>query len=207
MSWSWNVIGVALWVILIVYLVFIIQDIRRRRLKMIIKQHKTFDGKNFVANLIEVAVFLLALGWLGNRSLFYNPDLTDKSAVTSHINYEPLVLQSSGKNGYYVTVKSTKTRTPTQTYTYYVDGKKWVVPGAISTISYGKNPINITAEKIPYVENILNKKDDQYQNAYVATYVAKYKNTLRNGLGMHAGKVATRFYLIRVPDTTFIEEK
>ncbi|WP_260265656.1 hypothetical protein [Lactobacillus delbrueckii] len=39
--WSWNVLGVALWVGAIVYLVFIVQNIRRRRLKMIIqRRHK-----------------------------------------------------------------------------------------------------------------------------------------------------------------------
>ena len=34
--WSWNVLGVALWVALIVYLTFIVQNIRKRRLRMII---------------------------------------------------------------------------------------------------------------------------------------------------------------------------
>ena len=45
---SWNLLGILIWVIIILYLVFIIQDIRKRRIKMIIKSHKRFTWPNFL---------------------------------------------------------------------------------------------------------------------------------------------------------------
>jgi hypothetical protein len=44
---SWNIIGILIWVAIILYLVFIVQNIRQRRIKMIIKQHKRFTWPTF----------------------------------------------------------------------------------------------------------------------------------------------------------------
>ncbi len=49
--------------------------------------------------------------------------------------------------------------------------------------------------------------DKKYQRAYVAIYTAKYKRNWQNGIGMHAGHLATRYYLIRVPDSSFIKQE
>jgi hypothetical protein len=49
--------------------------------------------------------------------------------------------------------------------------------------------------------------DKKYQRAYVAVYTAKYKKNWQNGIGMHAGHLATRYYLIRIPDASFIKQK
>lgn len=51
---SWNIIGILIWVAIILYLVFIIQNIRKRRIKMIIKQHKRFSWPNFLLNAIGI---------------------------------------------------------------------------------------------------------------------------------------------------------
>ena len=51
---SWNIIGILIWVAIILYLVFIVQNIRQRRIKMIIKQHKRFTWPNFLINVVEV---------------------------------------------------------------------------------------------------------------------------------------------------------
>lgn len=53
---------------------------------------------------------------------------------------------------------------------------------------------------------MLAKYDVKYQKAYVAIYEAKYKNTWQNGLGLHVGRNALKYYLIRVPDATFVRE-
>ena len=76
--WSWNVLGVALWVAVIVYLVFVIKNIRQRRLKMIITRQRTFEVKNFLLSCLEVAVLLVAIGFLGWETLFKKPDLTER---------------------------------------------------------------------------------------------------------------------------------
>ena len=84
--WSWNVLGVALWVGAIVYLVFIVQNIRRRRLKMIIQRRHKFEWGNSLISLLEVASFCLLAGWLLAVSLFDDPNLTDTSRITSSVS-------------------------------------------------------------------------------------------------------------------------
>ena len=60
---------------------------------------------------------------------------------------------------------------------------------------------------IANVKKELAKMDKKYQRAYVAIYTAKYKRNWQNGIGMHAGHLATRYYLIRVPDSSFIKQE
>ena len=67
---SWNIIGILIWVAIILYLVFIVQNIRQRRIKMIIKQHKRFSWPNMALNIVEIVVLLLAAGWMFNQTLW-----------------------------------------------------------------------------------------------------------------------------------------
>lgn len=205
--WSWNVLGVALWVGAIVYLVFIVQNIRRRRLKMIIQRQHKFEWGNSIISLLEVVSFCLLIGWLLAISLFDDPNLTDTSRITSSVTCKPLVLQPSASQSYYVQVKSSKNRDLSQQYIFYLKGKKYTVPSHLATVSYSKDPINVTASALPFSRKELKKEDSRYQQAYVAIYTAKYKNTAANGLGLHAGREAKRFYLIRVPDSSFIDKE
>ncbi len=205
--WSWNVLGVALWVGAIVYLVFIVQNIRRRRLKMIIQRQHKFEWSNSLISLLEVASFCLLAGWLLAVSLFDDPNLTDTSRITSSVTYKPLVLQPSASQSYYVQVKSTKNRDLSQQYIFYLKGKKYTVPSYLATVSYEKDPINVTASALPFSRKELKKEDSRYQQAYVAIYTAEYKNTAANGIGLHAGHQAKHFYLIRVPDSSFIDKE
>lgn len=204
--WSWNVLGVALWVALIVYLTFIVQNIRKRRLRMIIERHHSFEWGNFAISIAEIAIFCLALGWLAGQLVFDNPNLNDQARISAKVKYQSLILQPSASKNYYVKVDSSKTKNASQNYIFYTAGHKYIVPSRMATVSYEDNPINVTASTIPFKLAKLKQMDDHYQKAYVAVYTARYKNTAQNGLGMHAGKVATRFFLIRVPDTSFIKK-
>ncbi len=114
--WSWNVLGVALWVAVIVYLVFVIKNIRQRRLKMIITRQRTFEVKNFLLSCLEVAVLLVAIAFLGWETLFKKPDLTDRSQVESRVTYHALVLEPSAVKSYYV-------KEAAGSYAYYINGK------------------------------------------------------------------------------------
>lgn len=204
---SWNLLGVLLWVIIILYLVFVVQNIRKRRIMMIIKKHQKFSWPNFLLDLLEIAVFLVGICWLFNRTLLDNPDLEDQSIISSKVTYQPLVMNTGAGNSSYVTINSKKKKISTQTYTYYRVGKKAIVSSDFATVAYGKNPLDLNAARIPYQKKELQKMDRRYQRAYVATYTATYKKVWQNGLGMHAGHTATRYYLIRIPDASFIKEK
>lgn len=105
---SWNIIGILIWVAIILYLVFIVQNIRQRRIKMIIKQHKRFSWPNMVLNIVEIVVLLVAAGWMFNQTFMDNPDLEDANRITSSVKYEPLIMRTGAGNSSYVTINSAK---------------------------------------------------------------------------------------------------
>ena len=204
---SWNIIGILIWVAIILYLVFIIQNIRKRRIKMIIKQHKRFSWPNFLLNAIEIVILLVAAGWMFNQTFMDNPDLEDANRITSTVKYDPLIMNTGTGNSSYVTINSAKKKYGSQTYTFYRAGSKITASSDYASIAYGNTSLDVNAEKIPYVKKELAKMDKKYQRAYVAVYTAKYKKNWQNGIGMHAGHLATRSYLIRIPDASFIKQK
>src|SRR5699024_9428495 len=95
---SWNIIGILIWVAIILYLVFIVQNICQRRIKMIIKQHKRFSWPNMALNIVEIVVLLLAAGWMFNQTFMDNPDLEDANRITSSVKYEPLIMRTDRKS-------------------------------------------------------------------------------------------------------------
>lgn len=204
---SWNLLGILIWVVIILYLVFVVQNIRKRRIKMIIKEHKRFSWPNFLVDIVEIVIFLVAAGWMFNQCLMDNPDLDDTARISSSVKYEPLIMTTGGTgNSSYVTINSSKKKVGSQSYTFYRAGTKMTVSSNYASVSYGDNPTNINAEKIPYVKKELTKKDREFQRAYVAVYTARYKQNWQNGIGIHAGRIATQYYLIRIPDSSFIKQ-
>ena len=45
MTLGWNILGILAWLILVLYLIFIVQNIRKRHLIMIVKDRKRFEWK------------------------------------------------------------------------------------------------------------------------------------------------------------------
>lgn len=204
---SWNLLGILIWVVIILYLFFIIQNIRTRRIKMIIKEHKRFTWKNAVLTAVEIIVFIAAAWWMLGEGIFDNPDLTDQSRISSTVKYEPLIMNTGTGNSNYVKIKAAAKKNGSQTYTYYSAGTKTTVSGDYASVVYGDKVNTVNAAKIPYEKKMLAKMDRQYQRAYVAIYTAKYKKNWQNGIGLHAGRIATRYYLIRIPDSSFIKNE
>lgn len=202
---NWNFLGIALWVITIIWLLFVIKDIRKRHIMMILKEHKRFSAKTMLIDLLEILVFVCAAGFLTYQLLFNPVSLADSKRIDSKVTYEPLILNVGQKNSYYVSVKQAKGNSTWQTYSMYVDGKKVVVESTNSVVSYDQNPLALQAQAIPFSKQALDKADAKYQKAYLASYTATYQNTWLNGLGLHAGNTAVRYYLIRVPNITFIK--
>lgn len=203
---SWNLLGILIWVAIILYLVFIIQNIRKRRIKMIIKEHRTFSWRNTLIDSFEIVVLIAATVFMFSQGFLDNPDLEDSSRITSTIKYKPLIMSTGSGNSSYVTIDSSKKKQGSQTYTFYQAGKKMTVSSNYASVAYGNTSSDVNAEKIPYNKKELTKMDKKYQRAYVAVYTARYKQNWRNGLGLHAGRIATVYYLIRIPDASFIKQ-
>ncbi|MCF1784169.1 LVIS_2131 family protein [Lactobacillus mulieris] len=203
---NWNWLGILVWLVLLGYLIFISYHIRKRHLKMIVMQQKHFTWRTLGLDFLEILILLIGLFIQIQNSFFDNPSLTVKSQIEQSIEYKPLVLSSASDRSYYVTSNSVQKKKLYQRYSFFTEGNQYSVTSDWATISDGSVALNTVAQKLPYSKQMLAKYDTKYQKAYVAIYEAKYKNTWQNGLGLHVGRTALRYYLIRVPDSTFVRE-
>ncbi|WP_375686568.1 LVIS_2131 family protein [Lentilactobacillus kefiri] len=205
MKSAWNLVGMALWLLLIVYFAYIIHDMRARRLRLIVTEKKSFTWRNFWISFGELAAFLLFLWGMSYSTFFLDVKKMDQSRITTSYTYKPLIIRYRDDQSDYVTVQNGTGRKPIQNYTFYVDGGKYLVNSTNATVVYGKSNLNIRAETYKWNKEWLNHLDTRYQKAWVATVTTTYKKNLFNGIGLHAGRQADRFSLIRIPDKSFMD--
>ena len=207
MKSAYNYIGVFAWIIVFLLLVFIIQNIRKRHIKMIVMDHVRFSVKNLVLDILEIVVWGGLLVSMSIVTFFDNPSLNDHARITDSVKFRPLIMTVDQDKSFYVKVNTVQSRDSKVEYTLLSDGNKITINGANSSISDGASPLSPAASAYPFDEKVLVKMDQNYQKAYLATYVARYKKNWRNGLGLSAGRVATEYYLIRIPDQTFVKDQ
>ena len=85
MTLGWNILGILVWLILVLYLIFIVQNIRKRHLIMIVKDRKRFEWKTTLLDILEVLVLLCGAIYMFRIILFYNTDLENKQVLSSKI--------------------------------------------------------------------------------------------------------------------------
>ncbi|KRM87081.1 LVIS_2131 family protein [Lacticaseibacillus thailandensis] len=200
---AWNFIGVAAWIILVVYLIFIVINIRQRHLKMIVVHGQHHSGRTILIDLVEVVVFLAALYGLVYAAWLRPTNFTNSAEATVSYKYQPLVLQTDDKHSYYVEVRSGSGKNSLMHYTYWVENAKVEVNSNDATVSDGSGILNLQASHFPWHAKKLASMDRQTDKAFVATITARYKGNFLNGLGLRAGKTGDRFSLIRVPSDDF----
>ncbi|WKF83960.1 LVIS_2131 family protein [Lacticaseibacillus pantheris] len=200
---AWNLIGVAAWIILVAYLIFIVINIRQRHLKMIVVHGKHRSGRTILLDLVEVIVFCAALYGLVYAAWLRPTNFTNKAEATVTYQYQPLVLQTDDKHSYYAEVRSGAGKNSLMHYTYWVENAKVEVNSNDATVSNGSSILNMQASHFPWNAKKLASMDQQTDKAFVATIKAKYKGNFLNGLGLRAGKVGDTFSLIRVPSDDF----
>ncbi len=206
---TWNMLGVLLWVMLILYLIFVVQNIRQRRIRLLIKQQRRFSWGNLGIDVIELVVLVMAFGSLINAAWLDNPNLEDRGRIFAKVTYRPLIVTTDKDSGQsnYVAVSAQKTKHGSQTYTVYVAGKRLSLPSTMASIADDVKPLAVDAQHIPYDKTALVKMDHHFQKAYLAEYRAWYRENWQNGLGLHAGQLAMHYYLVRVPDQSFVVVK
>lgn len=207
MNSAWNWIGLAAWFVLLVFLIFIVQNIRHRHIKMIIMTKRTFSLSTMLLDLLLITIFLGGLGFMSYQTFFSHVDVADQKMVAVKYDTTPLVLQTNGANGYFVTVEQGEGRMPIQTYTYWTEGNKYQVKSIHASIATGNDPISIGAKVYQIPSKLIKKADQDYRQAFVATARATYKPNFWNGLGMRVGKNAVDYTMIRVPSSTFVSKK
>ncbi|MGR3742454.1 LVIS_2131 family protein [Companilactobacillus sp. DQM5] len=206
MSLSWNLVGIAAWIILIIWFVFTIHDIRRRHLKMIVVEKKKFSILGTTIDFVEVLILIVGFGFMNSTTFLNHANINDNSKVSITYKYEPLVIQTNGDIGFYVK-KETNEKTSTDEYTYWEKSAKYKVSSKNAFIVSETKNLKNTIDNYPWNKEALIKADKENQGAFVAKITSRYKNTFINGLGMHAGKKADEFRIIKVPAENFVIEK
>ncbi|MFD1392354.1 LVIS_2131 family protein [Lacticaseibacillus jixianensis] len=199
----WNYIGVAAWLLVVLYLIFIIWHIRARHLKMVVRGQK--PGLTWLIDLIECGVLVLAVYSLVWAAWLRPIDYADSKVVAVKYDYHPLILQTGATRSYYVSVQSGNGTQPVRYFTYWTAGAKNQTNSRDADISDGTDPLTVKASVYPWHHSKLIKLDTAAEKAYVATMTAHYRKTFLNGLGMHVGHLAERFDLIRIPNETFLK--
>ncbi len=204
---NWNLIGIAAWVLLLIYLVFICMNIRTRHLKMIVVRGKRRSKRTLLVDLLEVVIFFAAAYGLFYVAWLQPVDYNNAAQVTVTHEYEPLVLQTDEDQSYYVVVQAVSSKTPVRHFTYWANGSKVQVSSHNAVLNSDNTTLPVRAAAYPWSKKKLKKLEVNTDHAYAATVNATYKNTFLNGLGMHAGKDADSFTIIRIPNEQLINVK
>ncbi|UQS84143.1 LVIS_2131 family protein [Bombilactobacillus thymidiniphilus] len=203
MAFNWNWLGIVVWLLVVLIVIGLILDVRRRHLKRIMSQKEQPTLGNV---FLDIAEFLVALAVV--LGMFYvtfldHVDVKDTNQIRLSYEVKPLVMQTQATQGFYVQARESKDKDMVQYYKYWTEGAKYSVPGNNASISESTQPTTLNAKNYPWPDT--KKYDKKYQKAYVITMVARYRNNWRNGLGINAGSVATDYTLIRVPSDTFVK--
>jgi hypothetical protein len=200
----WNLIGIFAWLVLLAYLIFMINNIRSRHLRMIVVHGKKRSGRTIAIDIAEVVVLLAAAYGLFFAAWVRPVDYASGNDVTVKHEYAPLVMQIDDDQQYYVTVQSQTAKSPLRHYTYWSEGTKVQVSSQNADVAADASPLPISASAYPWSKKKLIALDKTTDKAFAATVTARYKNNFLNGLGMRAGREADYFTIIRVPNKQLI---
>ena len=220
MSSAWNWAGILLWLILIAYLLWVIENVhsrKKRGVKLVSNPKKSnliFDltSRNFKITLVEVVVLLLFGFGLGKTTFDHHLNRMNSMVVTK---CEPLDLTEIKPNkkhpnakarSYYVQVDRSKSRSFSQKYHFSVAGRKIKSASKTSFITAQPNQLAGNLNLPARVSNILKmkaKKEDRLNHrTWVIRFVTAYRNTFGNGIGLHAGQKKFYYTIIRIPNNS-----
>ncbi|MDR4932737.1 LVIS_2131 family protein [Companilactobacillus paralimentarius] len=202
---SWNFVGIIAWIIVIALLIFVVFNIRNRHLKILVQQKKKITGVTILTDLLEIVVVILAVSGMLYTSLFTKVDLNDKDNIVVSYKYNPMIVQTTNDGqGYYVKINKQEFSSSTDVYQYWLNNSKYTVSSQNATVSDATLPFTVSGLRLNWPVKKIKKLDSKYQDAYVITMQAKYKNNFRNGLGLKANRFAMEYRVLRVPASSFI---
>lgn len=206
MNWNW--LGWLLWVGAIAFLIWVFHYIRVKQLMLIAKEKRRFDGGLFTRYVILLLVAIIWLGTMAYFSWFRTVDVDDSSQVSIHTTYHPLVLGSVNKGYYYVKAnRSQGGKRAVVSYTYWTKNSRNTTNSKYGTVTVSDNYLSSAAGAYPWNKKELARLDSRSGHAFAAVMTIRYRNTLKNGLGVHVGHMADQYTLIRVPAANMVRMK
>lgn len=201
----WNLFGVLMWVIAFAIVYLLIRGIRNRRLKLeIISQEKGIKQFTMIRDFIDIVVIFVLLISLTLFTFFTPADVEDKQNIEVKYTFDSLILRPD-EPSYYVKARLSTGKKPIQYFTYWTSGAKHETDSWHASVSDGKEPINIAGKQYKWPVKEVEKYEKETEKAFVATMMARYKETFWNGLKLKAGGVADEYHLIRVPAASFVK--
>jgi hypothetical protein len=150
-------------------------------------------------------IVILAVSGMLYTSLFTKVDLNDKENIAVTYKYNPMIVQTTDDGqGYYVKINKQESSSSTDVYQYWLNNSKYTVSSQNATISDATLPFTVSGLRLNWPVKKIKKLDSKYQDAYVITMQAKYKNNFKNGLGLKANRYAMEYRVLRVPASSFI---
>ncbi|WP_295728854.1 LVIS_2131 family protein [uncultured Limosilactobacillus sp.] len=206
MTWNW--LGWLLWLGAVVFICYVIHDIRVHQLMLIAK-----TGKRYAGNLVirYVVLLAIAIAWLWGMSYlsFFRPvNYHNGQEVTIKTKYQTLQLGQVKNDYYYVKVNRSRSgKHPVVSYTYWTTGNKNMTNSRFGSIADSNHYLSTEAAAYPWNQQALAKEDSRTNHAFAAVMTIRYKNNLLNGLGCRVNHVAEQYTLIRVPASNLIYQR
>lgn len=203
---GWNFIGILAWIIVIVLLFLVVFNIRNRHLKILVEHKAKITWKTVCLDVIEILVVVAAVIGMLYLSLFSRVDVNDKSDIAVTYQFDPMIMQTTRDGqGYYVKIDKKSSNGSTSVYKYWLNNSEYTVSSREANVSDATLPFSAPGTHLNWPMKKIAKMDQKYQHAYVVTASAKYKNNFINGLGLRAGRYASEYRVIRVPERSFID--
>ncbi|WP_241685274.1 LVIS_2131 family protein [Companilactobacillus metriopterae] len=201
----WNLIGIFAWLIVLALLIFVVLNIRGRHLRQLVYRQKKISAGILAIDFAEMIALIAVVVGMLYVSFFTKVDTKSSSNYAITYKYEPLRVETdaTGK-GYYVKIDGDKSSN-IDVYKYRVEDSNYSVSSQYATLSDATMPLNVPRVAMKWNKKDISKYDNKYTRAYVITGQARYKKNFINGLGMNAGKLASEYRVIRVPDRSFIK--
>lgn len=207
MNWNW--LGWLLWICGTLFLLYVVHRIRVKQLMLIAKTGRRFDGRLFATYVAHLLIALVWLGGLSYLTFWRAVPVTNHQQVTTSYSYEPLQLTAGkGGNYYYVlTNYSQGGRHPVVAYTYLTGNAKKTVSARAATVTDSDRVQTTPAAPYRWDQRRLAQEGKASGHAFAATVTVRYKNTIGNGIGLHSGRVADQYTLIRVPSQLMVQAR
>lgn len=201
----WNIVGILMWIFAVAIAYFLVRGIRMRHLKLeIINQEKGIKQFILLRDIFDTIILIVLIGSLVLFTFFSPADLRDQKNIKVSYSFDTLILQP-GAPSYYVKAQLSSGKRPIQYFTYWTAGTKHETNSWHAAISDGPDPINLAGKQYQWPKDKVKQFEATSEKAFVATMVARYKNTLWNGLKLKAGGIADEYRLIRIPAASFVK--
>ncbi|GLB46559.1 hypothetical protein WR164_05380 [Philodulcilactobacillus myokoensis] len=193
-TWNWS--GILGWLVLLIDLILLLIYFYHHKVwrKEYWIHPQNLHSKSLWFKIVTFVILLLGLGYV-----HLNHSIDQDSVMTTH-QFKPLALEIDGKRSYYIHVRNQRLF---KKYIFFINGAKNKSTSHRTLLLDRDNPLDSQYNQLKLNPVQLHQLDSKYQKAWVEITTIRYRNRLRNGLGLHAGRILSSQVAIRVPNQNY----